>query len=233
MTSEEEDSVSSGATATAAPSDTIEWRPKPLFCTCLSSLTSSDEFGAMMAAEADSRGFFTAPKKAFLSDGLSYNWTIQKRWFADFVPIVDFVHLVEYLYNTARAVHDQAAIRWQQYVAWAAACLQGRRDEVIAELRAWQQRHGPLPPGEDVPDTDVRKVVQTTVRYLTNNRGRMDYPRCRGQGLPVTSSLAESLVKQMNKRVKGTEKFWNDGASGEAILQLRAAVISDDARLAT
>jgi len=51
--------------------------------------------------------------------------------------------------------------------------------------------------------------------------------------LPVTSSLAESLVKQMNKRVKGTEKFWNDGASGEAILQLRAAVISDDARLAT
>lgn len=233
VTSEEEDSASSGARATAAPSETVEWRPKPLFCTCLSSLASSDEFGAMMAAEADARGFFTAPKKAFLGDGLSYNWTIQKRWFADFVPIVDFVHVVEYLYHTARAVHDQAAIRWQQYVAWAVACWQGRGDEVIAELRAWQQRHGPPPPGEDVPDTDARKVVQTTVTYLTNNHGRMDYPRYRLQGLPVTSSLAESLVKQMNKRVKGTEKFWNDGASGEAILQLRAAVISDDARLAT
>jgi hypothetical protein len=59
----------------------------------------------------------------------------------------------------------------------------------------------------------------------------MDYPRYRRQGLPVTSSLAESLVKQISKRVKGTEKFWNDGPSGEAILQLRAAVISDGDRL--
>jgi hypothetical protein len=59
----------------------------------------------------------------------------------------------------------------------------------------------------------------------------MDYPRYRRQGLPVTSSLAESLVKQISKRVKGTEKFWNDGRSGEAILQLRAAVISDGDRL--
>jgi hypothetical protein len=31
--------------------------------------------------------------------------------------------------------------------------------------------------------------------------------------------------------VKGTEKFWNDGPSGEAILQIRASVISDGERL--
>ena len=59
----------------------------------------------------------------------------------------------------------------------------------------------------------------------------MAYASYRREGLPVTSSLAESLVKQMNRRVKGTEKFWNDGPSGEAILQLRAAVISDGDRL--
>jgi hypothetical protein len=43
----------------------------------------------------------------------------------------------------------------------------------------------------------------------------------------------ESFVKEMNLRVKGTEKFWNDGASGEAILQIRAAAICDDDRLHT
>ena len=59
----------------------------------------------------------------------------------------------------------------------------------------------------------------------------MDYPGYRRSGLPVTSSLAESLVKQVSKRVKGTEKFWNGGPSGEAILQVRAAVISDGERL--
>ena len=64
-----------------------------------------------------------------------------------------------------------------------------------------------------------------------NAAQRIRYPRYRRAGLPVTSSLAESLVKQVSKRVKGTEKFWNNGPSGEAILQLRAAVLSDDDRL--
>lgn len=41
----------------------------------------------------------------------------------------------------------------------------------------------------------------------------------------------ESFVEEMKRRVKGTKKFWNDGASGEAILQLRAAHLSDDHRL--
>ncbi len=59
----------------------------------------------------------------------------------------------------------------------------------------------------------------------------MDYPGYRRSGLPVTSSLAESLVKQVSQRVKGTEKFWNDGPLGQAILQIRAAVISDGDRL--
>ncbi len=35
---------------------------------------------------------------------------------------------------------------------------------------------------------------------------------------PNTRSLMESLVKEINLRVKGTEKFWDDGTSGEAIL---------------
>jgi len=185
----------------------------------------------MMAAEADVRGFFTAKKKAFLGDGQSYNWTIQKRWFPEFVDIADYVHAVEYIYTAAETVHTDAACRWQQYLAWSTACWQGEAEKVIAELGDWQSRLGPLPEGEKVPDTDPRKIIHGTLTYFTNSCGRMDYPRYRREGLPVTSSLAESLVKQVSKRVKGTEKFWNNGPSGEAILQLRAAVIADGERL--
>jgi hypothetical protein len=65
----------------------------------------------------------------------------------------------------------------------------------------------------------------------------MDYPRYRREGLPVTSSLVESLVGEFNARVKGKDKHWNRSAGeavegGEAILQLRAAVLSQDGRLA-
>lgn len=69
--------------------------------------------------------------------------------------------------------------------------------------------------------------------YLRNNAARMDYPRYRRQGLPVTSSWAESLVGEFNVRVKGWDKWYNRGteAGAEAILQVRAAVLSEDERL--
>jgi hypothetical protein len=50
--------------------------------------------------------------------------------------------------------------------------------------------------------------------------------------------MVESLIKEMNYRVKGTEKFWDrpdladdQPEGGEAILQVRAALLSDDDRL--
>ena len=57
----------------------------------------------------------------------------------------------------------------------------------------------------------------------------MNYPQYRKEGLPVTSAAVESLIKQFNQRVKGTEKFWLEGGA-EAILQSRAAYLSDDGR---
>jgi hypothetical protein len=213
-----------------SPIESVSWQPKTIFRTCLSSLTCSDDFGPMMAAEADARGFYRAQKQAFVADGQAYNWTIQERWFSDFTPIVDFVHVIEYVYEAAKAIHSDKDRCWQQYVAWATACWQGRVSDVITELNQWKSQLGPLP--EDATDTAPQKVVSSTITYLANNRTRMDYPRYRREGLPVTSSLAESLVKQISKRVKGTEMFWDDGPSGEAILQLRAAVISDGDKLA-
>ena len=58
----------------------------------------------------------------------------------------------------------------------------------------------------------------------------MDYPRYRRLGLPVSSAAVESSIKRINRRVKGTEKFWN-ATQAEMILQLRAAYLSEDDRL--
>ncbi len=206
-----------------------DWRPEPLFRTGLSSLEDSDAFGRMMEVEADARGFYHAAKKAFVSDGLPYNWTIQKRHFRDFTPILDFVHAVEHLYEAARSIHGEAEQRWTDYLRWARACWGGNVLQVIAELRAHQRQVG-LPP-EDCEQTDPRKVLADAVGYFHNNAPRMEYPAYRRQGLPTTSAHMESFVKEINARVKGTEKFWNDGASGEAILQIRAAALCDDDRL--
>ena len=53
--------------------------------------------------------------------------------------------------------------------------------------------------------------------------------RDRQQSLPVTSCLVESLIREINQRVKGPEQFWNrpTSAEGEASLQTVASLLSD------
>lgn len=215
---------------TEALSPDTDWRPKRLVRTVVSSMKHSRDFGRQMAREAKQRRFYESPAKAFLGDGLPWNWTIWKEHFRDFTPILDFIHPLSYLFLAAKTVHGSSAEdAWSQYLAWMRGCWQGEVEQVIAELQVWQTRLGPPPPGAS--ETDPRKIVATTVGYLQNNRSRMDYPAYRQAGLPVTTAWMESLVKEINYRVKGTEMFWNDPEGAEAILQVRAAALSDDDRL--
>ena len=215
--------------AVSEKSDLKSWRPERLFRTCLSSLCDSDTFGRMMEAEADSRGFFAARKASIVGDGLSYNWTIQKRHFLGFTPILDFAHAIERAFEVARAVQADLDETWNCYVNWATACWKGGVSDMLHEMRRHQECMGQPP--QDCDDKDPRQVLAEAITYFENNASRMDYPRYRKDGLPITSAYMESFVKEMNYRVKGTEKFWNDGPSAEAILQLRAAKLSDDDRL--
>jgi hypothetical protein len=193
-------------------------------------MVASRSFGPLMAAEAQSRDFYAARRRAFVADGQAYNWSIHRGYFADFVPIVDLLHVVCYLFKAAQAVAPESA-RWPLYLDWLRACWQGRVAEVVQQMEGYQQRVGCPPPGEDLPATDPRRVLAEALSYLRNNRERMDYPRYRRAGLPTTSSLAESLVGEFNARVKGKQKFWNRPEGAEAVLQVRAALLSEDGRL--
>ena len=181
-----------------------------------------------MEAEADSRGFFKADKQSFVGDGLQYNWTIQERHFPTFTPILDLPHVIEHIHEVARALHGNSDRTWDLYVHWITECWQGRAANVLQEMRHELSQRGEPPKGCE--DNDPRKVLAETITYIRNNLSRMDYPRYRREGLPITSAHMESLVKEIGYRVKGTEKFWNDGPSAESILQIRAAALCDDDR---
>jgi ribosomal protein L12E/L44/L45/RPP1/RPP2 len=216
----------------AEPAPSPPATPQKQLRTCVASMATSRLFAPMVAAEAQERGFYQAATRAFLGDGAAYNWWIQRAYFPDFVAIADFLHVLCYVYLAAWAVGSDEAQRWSIYLGWLRACWQGRVTEVIAELGVWQSRLGEPPKGEKLDAKDPRRLVAEALSYLRNNQSRMDYPRYRREGLPITSSLAESLVGEFNARVKGREKFWNRPGGAEAILQLRAAVLSEDDRLA-
>jgi hypothetical protein len=210
------------------------WSPELLVRTCVASLESSGSFGPLMAAEAQERRFYDAPRRAFVADGMTYNWSIQDNYFRGFEPIVDLFHVLCYVYLSAHAVSADETISWSQYVEWMRACWQGRVGEVIGELDQWQERLGqpPKPASDSAEDRrDPRRVVYEARTYLRNNQGRMDYPRYRREGLPTTSSLVESLVGEFNARVKSKQKHWVRPGGAESILQLRAAMLSQDDRL--
>jgi hypothetical protein len=207
-----------------------DWRPKRLVRTVVSSMKCSRDFGRQMAREAKRRRFLEGVAKAFLGDGLPWNWTIWKEHFHDFTPILDFIHPLSYLYLTAKAVHSsRPEDAWSQYLAWMRGCWQGEVGQVLDELRVWQNKLGQPPP--KTPNTDPRQIVASTITYLENNRERMNYAEYRKAGLPITTAWMESLVKEVNYRVKGTEMFWNNPDGAEAILQVRATALSDDDRL--
>jgi hypothetical protein len=210
------------------------WSPARLVRTCVASLESSSSFGPLVAAEAQERRFYQARRRAFVADGAAYNWSIHAGYFSDFEPVVDLLHVLCYLYSSATAVSADESSGWSQYVVWMRSCWQGRVGEVLVELDQWQARLGEPPAGEArsaEERRDPRRVVWEARSYLRNNEKRMDYPRYRREGLPTTSSLVESLVGQFNARVKGKQKHWNRPAGAESILQLRAAVLSEDDRL--
>lgn len=207
----------------------LSWRPTSVYRTCVSSLCDSDRFGQLMSAEAEQRGFYSADRRAFLGDGLPYNWSIQQTYFESFTPILDFIHPIERLHELSRALWDDGEEAWEHCGKWVELCWRGDVAEVIGLLAAEQIDRGEA--GVDASEEDPRRKLAEAIGYLRRNVSRMDYPSYRTGGLPTTSCLIESQVKEMNHRVKGTEKFWNDGESGEAMLHLRAALISDGNQL--
>lgn len=189
----------------------------------------SSEFGRTLAAAAHSHGFTQATLKAFVADGLPANWTIWSSQFKHhgFVPILDFIHALTYVFAAAMAGRTRAE-GGPVYIRWITLVWRGEVQTVIAELAARGAELGPLPPA--APETDPRAVVAESLTYLTNQQSRMNYAEYRKLGMPITSSHIESTVKQIGQRVKGSEKFWSR-PGGEDLLQLRADIHCDSAPL--
>jgi hypothetical protein len=181
-------------------------------------------FAPVLAAAAWAWGFQGATRKAFVGDGSANHWRLQRRFFGSFVPILDFIHALSYVYAAATAGRLRAA-GWTCYREWIGWVWQGQVTRVLAALAERQAELGL--PERDEPETSPRQVVARALTYLGNQQDKMHYDEYRRQGLPITSSLMESVVKQVNRRVKGTEKFWSE-AGAEALLQLRADQLSDD-----
>lgn len=214
-----------------APGKPTRKRPRRyLVRTAVATLGNLAAFTSLVAAEVYRRGLDLARLKACVADGQAANWTLYEEILRElgFVAILDFLPLLTYSYAAAQAAGGTDAVRWARYEKWLRWAWQGQGARLWLALQRVSADAGMPPP--EAGDADPRKVLRTAAGYVQNNLDKMDYRRYRRLGLPISSAPVESLIKQFNRRVKGSEKFWNP-SHAEAVLQLRAAELSEDHRL--
>ena len=203
-------------------------RKCPRVRTVIATMENSETFGWQVAAEAHRRGLDRAQRKACVCDGQAYNWSIYEMHLlpAGFIAVLDFLHLLAYLHDAAYALGGADEARaWKTYKQWLRWAWSGKVGALLSALRA------AVAALKTKGSTTAarRQTVEETLTYVTNNRQRMNYPEYRCLGLPVSSAPVESTIKQINRRMKGSEKFWLEGGA-ETMLQLRAAQLSQDDR---
>ena len=142
-------------------------------------------FAVLLAQAAWQGGFQGAARKAFVGDGSKNNWVLQRRFFASFVPILDFIHALTYVFAAAMAGRKFSE-GWPIYSRWITWVWQGQIAKVIAALVERQAELGK--PAKDESEASPRKVVDKALTYLRNHQDKMRYDEYRKAGLPITSS---------------------------------------------
>ncbi|REJ88902.1 MAG: hypothetical protein DWQ34_21035 [Planctomycetota bacterium] len=210
------DEYSSSSEASASSGAWDQLSPGLLWREVIASSECGDDFGHHLEFAAWQNGLVAAPRMAFVADGASVNWTIHRQHFSQMTGILDLMHALSYAWKAAKSQEDPASYR--RYARW---IWQGEVSQVIEELESLHSRQE-----ETSPDASVDDSIDRAITYFTNHQHLMDYPAYRKSGLPLTSSHIESTIKQINIRIKGSEKFFRHD-TGETLLQLRADSISD------
>ncbi len=139
----------------------------------------------------------------------------------DVTVVIDFVHVLEYLWKAAWCFFRQGDRKAEAWVAvQAVRILDGNSHQVAAAIRAKATRSQLMP--------DERKGVDGCADYLTNKRAYLDYAQALRQGWPIATGIIEGACRHLVKdRMDITGARWSL-AGAEAVLRLRALISNGD-----
>lgn len=135
--------------------------------------------------------------------------------------VLDFVHVLEYLWKAAWCFFtegDKAAEIW--VAEHSRRVLAGKSSVAAAAIRRKATRHHLT--------QDQRKRADTTANYLIGNRRYLDYAHALEQGWPIATGIIEGACRHLVKdRMDLTGARWGL-AGAEAVLKLRALTSNGD-----
>ena len=135
--------------------------------------------------------------------------------------VIDFIHVLEYLWKAAWSFFDKGEPAAEEWVAdQARKILRGNSAQVAAGIRRRATTYG-YSPAE-------RAGADEAARYLDNKKDYLGYATALEKGWPIATGVIEGAARWLVKdRMDITGARWGlEGA--EAILKLRALIASGD-----
>ena len=174
-------------------------------------IETAEEFGKRIYLEAYQRGWEHAAKKVVLADGAEWIWNLADLHFSGAIQIVDLYHARQHLWELARRLHPNDALKQKAWMKKHQRFLdKGKIEKLVLALRSI-----------DSTNPEVMEKIRTEAAYLERNAERMRYPKFRRQHLFVGSGVIEAGCKTViGSRLKQSGMFWTvHGAN--AIVALR------------
>lgn len=137
------------------------------------------------------------------------------------IIILDFIHVLEYLWKASRAFYDEASPKCEQFVTERLLrLLRGQSSQVAKGMKKMATDRG-------LSQAD-RKAVDKCAAYLLKYKEYLRYDQYLAQGLPIATGVIEGACRYLVKdRMDITGARW--GLSGaEAVLRLRSLRASGD-----
>ena len=139
----------------------------------------------------------------------------------DVAVVVDFIHVLEYLWNAAWCFFKEGDANAEDWVHdRALAVLSGQATEVASGIRRRATTNH--------LSRSKRRKADLCANYLTNKAAYLDYPAALAAGWPIATGVIEGACRHLVKdRMDITGARWGlDGA--EAVLKLRAIRSNSD-----
>lgn len=203
-------------------------RPRPVNKRIYATFASYRAVFVWLKQEAVRRGLGTEKfcKVQFVADGADVLWDLQQEFFPTAEPCLDWMHAVEKLWSSGKAINRGSRTKRAPLEVWVHAqrtlLRQGKLEDVLATLQSALDTTSATGPGNNYR----RKVLSDTINYFTKNKVRMRYDRLRRQKLVIGSGLIEGTVRHLvGMRLDGPGMRWGK-ARAEAVLHLRCVVLN-------
>jgi hypothetical protein len=195
----------------------------------------AEAFGPRLLAEAARRGALDVVgwhggrlgpglavlrRVVVLGDGAVWIWQLAAEHFGECIEIVDFYHASEHLWALAHALYGAGTPRAATVAAtWLTTLREQGADALLAVLGRVR-----------ATTLDGQEALRRERGYFRTNAARMAYPTFVAQGLPIGSGAVEAAAKHVVQvRLKRPGARWSP-AGAQAILTLRAHLLSRPAR---